>query len=87
MYLYDLQLQQIKPPHDNTYADVMGSNLNFVAEIEVVNHIESLVTIEGTKVCVKRERKKSRFRENFISIISVVFIYFVAILAVYIKTN
>ncbi|XP_030945892.1 F-box protein At3g07870-like [Quercus lobata] len=87
LYLYDLQLQQIKPPHDNTYADVMGSNLNFVAEIEVVNHIESLVTIEGTKVCVKRERKKSRFRENFISIISVVFIYFVAILAVYIKTN
>ena len=67
------------------YADVMGSN--FVAEIEVVDHIESLVTIEGTKVCVQRERKKSRFRENFISIVSVVFIYFVAILAVYIKTN
>ena len=34
------------------YADVMGSN--FVAEIEVVDHIESLVTIEGTKVCPKR---------------------------------
>lgn len=29
MYLYDLQ--QIKPPHDITYADVMGSY--FVAEI------------------------------------------------------
>ena len=63
----------------------MGSN--FVAEIEVVDHIESLVTIEGTKVCVQRERKKSLFRENFFPIISVVFIYFVAILAVYIKTN
>ena len=45
------------------YADVMGSN--FVAEIEVVDHIESLVTIEGTKVCVQRERKKSLFRKNF----------------------
>ena len=63
----------------------MGSN--FVAEIEVVDHIESLVTIEGTKVCVQRERKKSWFRENFFSIISVVFIYFLDILAVYIKTN
>ena len=60
MYLYDLQ--KIKPPHDDILdGDILGSN--FVDKIEVVNHIESLVTIEGTKVYVKR-RKRSWFREN-----------------------
>ncbi len=54
LYAYDLQ--RVKPPHDINKADVIG--VHFVSCVEPVNHIESLVTIEGTKVCVKREPKK-----------------------------
>ncbi|XP_050264028.1 F-box/kelch-repeat protein At3g23880-like [Quercus robur] len=63
MYLYDLQ--RIKPPHDDILeADIIGNN--FVPWVEVVNHIESLVTIEGTKVYAKRVRKYSWFGKYFI---------------------
>ena len=65
MYLYDLQ--RVKPPRDHiSKADDFGHN--FVQGVEAVSdHIESLVTIEGTKVCVKREHKNSWFGEKFIS--------------------
>lgn len=68
MYLYDLQ--RVKPPRDHiSKADDFGHN--FVQGVEAVNdHIESLVTIEGTKVCVKREHNNSWFGEKFIFFLS-----------------
>jgi F-box interacting protein len=59
-------LRGVEPPCQITLANFMGKD--FVPQVEVVNHIESLVPIEGTKVRVKRELKKSCFRENFIFI-------------------
>lgn len=47
MYLYDEQLTR-----------AFSIDNNFVHGVEVVNHIESLVTIEGTKVPIKRECKR-----------------------------
>ncbi len=58
-------LQQ-EPPHEITIDSFVGDD--FIPAVEVVNHIESLVPIEGTKVRVKRELKKSWFGENFIPI-------------------
>uniref|UniRef100_A0A2N9EFS6 F-box domain-containing protein n=1 Tax=Fagus sylvatica TaxID=28930 RepID=A0A2N9EFS6_FAGSY len=49
-------LQQ-EPPHEITIDSFVGDD--FIPAVEVVNHIESLVPIEGTKVRVKRELKKS----------------------------
>jgi hypothetical protein len=59
--MYHLQQE---PPHEITGDNIMG--YDFIPAVEVVNHIESLVPIEGTKVRVKRELKKSWFGENFI---------------------
>ena len=58
-------LQQ-EPPHNNSGARVMGDD--FIPQVEVVNHIESLVPIEGTKVQVQRELKKSWLGEDFITL-------------------
>lgn len=71
MYLYDLRKR--KPPHDIIYSYPMGKN--FVPPIEVVNHIDSLVTIEGTKVFVKRS-KNSWSGGDYI----IIFIFFIVLL-------
>jgi F-box interacting protein len=55
-----------EPPHKITGDNIMG--YDFIPKVEVVNHIESLVPIEGTKVQVQRELKKSWFRGDFITL-------------------
>jgi len=63
MLLYDLQ--RVKTPHDDiSWANIIGDN--FVHCIEAANHIESLVTIEGTTVTAKRVCKNSWFVKDFI---------------------
>ena len=77
MYVYDQQ--KLKPLRDLIMENCSGFEFSYFEEVEVVNHIdESLVTIEGTKVLVKREYKKCWFRENFI------FLFLVLILIVFI---
>ena len=89
MFVYDQQ--RLKPLRDIIKQNFIGIDLASIifldyifgidvasCELEVVNHIESLVTIEGTKVLVKREYKKGWFRENFI------FLFLVLILIVFI---
>ena len=65
-------LQQ-EPPHNNSGARVMGDD--FIPQVEVVNHIDSLVPIQGTKVRVKRELKITWSRIDFIALF---FFYFVS---------
>ncbi|GMY21186.1 F-box protein At3g07870-like [Fagus crenata] len=66
-----------RPDHEISGANAMGDD--FITQIEVVNHIESLVPIEGTKVRVKRKLKKTWFWVDFI-LVSFALILFVFIL-------
>ena len=46
----------------------------------IFNHIKSLVTIERTKFCIKRECKKSWFWGNFISIFAPFYLLYICLL-------
>jgi len=58
----------------------MGSNSIPAVEVVIFNHIESLVTIERTKFCIKRVRKKSWFWGNFISIFAPFYLLYICLL-------
>ena len=81
MYVYDLQRN---PPCDINEAN--DNRIGFVSrERGVVNHIESLVTIEGTKVCVERKRTKRSWFKEILNILICVLIGLFIIIGIYFR--